>query len=179
MTTPATTTPAFRLNMSPSSTRLIGTTREKYTGHVLITDAGSAPLKIEMSAEQLTRCVTGKTPGWLTVSGPAKFTLQPGHSRTVAFQVRSAPNTTGSAAVVATGTPVNPGHGAAQLSASIGSRVTLGTTSRCHASPITLPAASHSGAGGTPWLLILLAVVLFASGIVAAVTLARRRRHAI
>lgn len=166
----ATTAGPFSLSVYPASVRLVNLT--SYKGHIVVTDSGTAPLHVTMSGERLTHCATpAGRPSWLHIS-ETSFTLQPGHARTVGYTVSAAPGTTGSAAVVATGTPVTRQHGNATLSGSIGSRVTLGATT-CHSTTAAPPARAGGNPAGLVIVLVLLMVITVA---VTAVIRKLRRR---
>lgn len=163
--TTTTTAPAFELSISPSSVRLLH--RTTYHGAITVRDAGTQPLHVVVSAESL-GC--NQTPGehqhWLTVEGAKSFTLQAGQSHVVSYRVSAAPGTTGSAAILATGTPAVVQAHPGRIAGTVGERVTLGT-STCHtaAAPAALPPVHNSGlpvadiGGGIAGLALAAAVI--------------------
>ena len=165
----------FRLSLSPASVRLTG--KEQYAGQVKVTDSGSAPLHIQMSAIQLApagaHCnLHSEAPSWLHVSGAPEFTLKPGQARVVHYTVSADPGQTGTGAVVATATLASPGHGDGQISASAGSRVTLGTSAPCHVQAAPAPPASD---GISTWMILIPLLVLVLTVLAAVIWRTRRR----
>ncbi len=164
MTSPSTASASFRLSLSPASTTLTRYQGHGYSGHVTVTDTGSAAVNVHMSAIALgssgRSCSTAHgAPAWLHVSA-GSFKLAPGQARTVRYTVSAPAGTHGSGAVVATGSPVKPGHGNAKLSGSIGSRITLGSDHCTTIHPVAVAPTAHNG---TPvGALVALALVLAA-----------------
>ncbi len=168
----------FRLSLSPASVRLVNG-KTHYNGAVKVTDSGSAPLHVQMTAITLApvggHChLSAGAPAWLHVKGAQAFNLNPGQSKTVPYTVTASQGQTGSGAVVATATLAKAGHGNGQISASAGSRVTLGTTA-CHVAqaPPTLPPSGQFSSN-----IILLPGIILALIVIVAVIWRTRRRHA-
>jgi hypothetical protein len=147
-------------------------TAQTYTGHVTVTDTGTAAITVKPSAITLgkhTGSCTQGPPSWLKIE-TANFHLNPGQSHVVAFEVQDTPGLSGNGAVMAYGSV--PGHGV-HASAGVGAQVKLGDGRQVCTRPVSLPAPSS---GGAPLALIVgLPLLLVALLAVVAVVVKRRR----
>lgn len=163
-------TAPFRFSLGPASVTLPH--RTHYQGKVTVTNTGSQGIGIHMNAVSLGSSGKGCTsahgaPAWLHLASQS-FQLAPKAARTVSYTVSAPTGTTGSGAIVAAGAPLAKGHGNAQLSGAVGSRITLGSD---HCSTIAAPVIHHGG--GFPIGVVI--VVALLALVVAALTITVRR----
>jgi hypothetical protein len=154
------------LSISPSAIHLPATAAgiAPYHGLVTLTDRGTSPVKVTLSAEKLSAgCPSQHGVPWLHLDAQT-IGLAPGVPHHVGYQIDG--GAAGQAAILATIT--GAGKGNVHLAGAVGARVVAGTANHqaCAAAP---PAPSG---GSFPWLALALPLVLLA-----VIAVALQRRH--
>jgi hypothetical protein len=136
-----------------------------YHGLVTLTDRGTSPVKVTLSAERLSAgCPSQHGVPWIHLDATTTG-LAPGVPHHVGYQIDG--GASGQAAILASAQTT--GKGNLSLSGAVGTRVVAGTSHQACAAPPT------PTGGSFPWLWVALPLILLA---VAALVLQRRHHRA-
>jgi hypothetical protein len=153
------------------------------TEHVMVRDSGSAPITIRTSALTVSQaahgCGISDGNGWLTAS-PAVLHLTPGEARQVTVTVSAPQTATGTTDLAALITATGTARDGSTVSGAVGSQFVVTATGSARP-PVCSPpvAAATTGSGGIPTagLLVILAVLVVATGAAMAAFVRGFRRH--